>query len=202
MNKKLIKYEEELENKMKLELEQYKKELIEEYETDNDDENIDSNNLQKRKNNLESQIRIQKEKNNNKKEIEEQRKNNNLEENKKHLGQINKNKIYKLIDEFKFNFDKFVKEFENKNKSINNDIFSHNNYLNQEELSIKDMLSQYSEELESQLEFSKNSLKNEYDQKLQNELENLKNNILINTDDESKKYMEDKKEIESEYYSE
>ena len=44
--------------------------------------------------------------------------------------------------------------------------------------------------------------KNEYEQKLQNELENLKNNILINTDDESKKYMEDKKEIENEYYSE
>ena len=128
----------------------------------------------------------------------EQRKKN--EKNKR--LESDKNKIDKLNDELKFNFDQFVKEYESKNKSINNEIFSQNNYLNQEESSIKEMLSKYSNELESQLELSKNSLKNEYEQKLQNELENLKNNILINTDDESKKYMEDKKEIENEYYSE
>ena len=38
--------------------------------------------------------------------------------------------------------------------------------------------------------------------KLQNELETLKNNILTNIDEDFQKYNEDKKQLETEYYSE
>ena len=213
LDEDLSQYEKDLENKMKLELEKYKKELIEDYEEDNKDinnENINSNNFQIKKSNLESQIRIQKAKNKTKKEIEEKKRKNKLEENENHLSEMNeikrtrleqqnKNKIDKLIEEIKNDFDRFVRDIKDKNK---NDLTS-NIFLNQnEDSSLKEILEQYSKELESQLEFSKNSLKIEYEQKLQNELETLKNNVLTNSDSDSFKYNENKKEIENEYYSE
>ena len=162
---------------------------------------------------MESQIRIQKERNNSKKEIEEKRFKNNLEENEKHLDEMNKikksrieqqnkNKINKLMEEIKNDFDKYVKEYEIKNKNLKNNLMSLN-YLNREEdSSINETLLEYSKDLESQLDLDKKSLKYEYEQKLKIELENLKNNILINSDDDSQKFNEEKKEIENEYYSE
>ena len=211
-NKEIIHFEEKLENKMNKELDEYKKELIEEYENDDNDENINDNDLQLKKNNLESQIRIQKERNKNKKEIEEQRQKNNLEENMKHLNEMNKikmsrleqqnkNKIDKLIGEFKINFDEYITDYKSKNKNNQDNIFSKNNIIN-DDLSINETISDYSKELLTQFELEKKSLKAEYDQKLQIEIENLKNNILSNTDNESLKYSEEKKDIENEYYSE
>ena len=160
---------------------------------------------------MESQIRIQKERNNNKKEMEEQRRKNNLEENVKHLGEMNKikmtrleqqnkSKIDKLIEDIKNDYDKYMEEYENKNR--NNDLIQKNNILDQEDYLTKENLLQYSKELESQLELSKNSLKNEYEQKLAKEIENLKNNILSNTDDDSQQFSENKKEFENDYYTE
>ena len=197
---------------MKKELEDYRKELIEEYENDDQDENVDDNNLQIKKNNLESQIRIQKEKNKNKKEIEEHKQKNNLEENVKHLNEMNKikmtrleqqnkNKIEKLIDEFKNNFDDYTKDYKKQNSTNDNtNLFSKDN-IKYDELSINQEFSKYSAQIESQFESEKNSLKIEYEQKLQKEIDTLKNNILSNTDNDSEKYTEEKKEIENEYYS-
>ena len=122
---------------------------------------------------------------------------------KTRLEQQNKSKIDKLMEEIKNDFDRYAQDFENKNKNLRNNLNS-NIFLYQEEgdSSLKEILSQYSTQLESQLELSKTSLKNEYELKLQNELETLKNNILTNTDEDSQKYNEDKKQLETEYYSE
>ena len=199
---------------MNEELDEYKKSLIQEYEMDDDiGDNIDSKNLEIKKNSLESQIKIQKEKNINKKELEKQRGKNNLEEKVKYLEEMNKIKISgleqqntikinKLSEEYKYNFNIYVKEYQNKN-DINMNLFSEKTLLNQKYDSTNQIIAQYSQELESQLEESKNSLKKEYELKYQKDLDNLKNNILINNNNEdSQNLSSEKKEMENEYYKE
>ena len=112
------------------------------------------------------------------------------------LEQQNKNKIDKLIEEFKINFDEYNKNYKRQNNKDN--IFSKNNIIN-EEFSINETMTDYSKELGTQFEIEKNSLKAEYEQKLQIEIENLKKNILSNNNNESKKFSEEKKEIEKKY---
>ena len=105
------------------------------------------------------------EENKNKKELEKQRGKNNLEEKVKYLEEMNKIKISgleqqntikinKLSEEYKYNFNIYVKEYQNKN-DINMNLFSEKTLLNQKYDSTNQIIAQYSQELESQLEESK-----------------------------------------------
>ena len=209
-NEELVNYEKELEKKMKLELDEYKKELIQEYEIDDIEQDNSNNNgtknLEIKKINLESQIKIQKERNNNKKEIQEQTKKFELEEKNKYLEEMNKikisrleqqnnNKINRLSDEYKNNFNIFVKEFQNRNNN-NVDLSSNISIFNQKNDLSKELISQYNQELDTQLEESKNSLKLELELKYQKDLENLKFNLLSNDNDEQKENKENQNKIE------
>ena len=111
-------YENTLKQKMELELNKYKKNLISKYEYEELNPSSDDIDLKKKydlkKLKLESDIRIQKEKNKSKKE--EQIKNNEIKIEKKNnqLDEINKNKKEKLLNKNKNDINNLEKEFINK----------------------------------------------------------------------------------------
>ena len=210
---KISAYENELKYKMNRILENYKNNLINEYEEKSDDiENEDDDNVNKRKNyelqskKLKSEISIQKEKNQMKKELLEQKEKNKLNEQLMSLNQNHKskkidmeknlkNKINILEKEYNTNFIKYQKEYQIRNKdnlSINSNLEEENNRLKEESI-------QYEREIREQFEENMNSLKNEYDIKLNKELEEFKENI--NDQIEGKKVIKENKQLEKEYFN-
>ena len=157
---------------------------------------------------IESDIRIQKERNKNKKEINDKKAKNKILISKKNCdeNQINKKenleknftkKINELNKTNQFDFDKYIKEF--KEKNIKNQT---NEDLNDTKNSFREKLIIYEDELKKQLEEKQIQLKNDYDNKLNKELENMKNNVKIGNINDYRKINDENKEIENDYYNE
>ena len=209
----LSKYENELKNKLNENIEKYRKELIEEQENnlayDYDDNNgdFDINNLELKRTNLKSQIKKQKMSNNNKKENNEKFGRNNENETKKHLEEMNKIKKARLdlqlnnkIREYS---DKIQKDFENYQQkyNINNNKYTGNNLNNNKEDLMQKELTEYSNNLKSQLEENKKIIKEEYEIKLKKEMENFQNTLNLEKSKSPQRTDENKNNMENDYYS-
>ena len=209
----LLLYETELKNKMNLELEKFKQNLINEFIQDSNDieeENEDGSNNKKKLeikiNKIKSEIAIQKEKNKMKKEIFEQKKINQKNEkleilNNKHkkemtnLERQSKIKIDNLINQFQKQLNLYKNEFEIKNKNLKiNIIPKENDYIFDEEL-VK-----YKNDLKEQLDENINKLKNEYDIKLNKDIEIFKEEL--NQQNSEDRINKENKDIEKEYFDE
>ena len=209
----LLLYENELKNKMNLELEKFKQNLINEFIQDSNDieeENEDGSNNKKKLeikiNKIKSEIAIQKEKNKMKKEIFEQKKINQKNEkleilNNKHkkemtnLERQSKIKIDNLINQFQKQLNLYKNEFEIKNKNLKTSIIpKENDYILDEEL-VK-----YKNELKEELDENINKLKNEYDIKLNKDIEIFKEEL--NQQNSEDRINKENKDIEKEYFDE
>jgi len=209
----LSNYENELKNKMNEDIEKYKKELIEEQENDlaysYDDNNgdFDINNLELKRNNLEDQIKEQKKSNYEKKKNDEKLERNNENEAKKHLEEMNKIKKARLDiqlnNKIKEYSDQIQKDFENyqQNYNINNNIFTGNNINNSKEDLMNAKLTEYSNDLKSQLEENKKFMEEEYEIKHRKEMEEFQNSLNLEKTKSPKRLDENKKDIENDYYS-
>ena len=210
----LIIYENELKNKMNLELEKFKQNLINKYTQDSsdidDEENKDDmnnrKNLEIKLNKIKSEIAIQKEKNTMKKEIYEQKKKNQKNEklenlslkHKKEISNLerkSKNKIDSLINQFQKQLILYKNEYEIKNKNVNINIFPEENkdILNEE-------LKKYEKELKEELDENIYKLKNEYDIKLNKDIELFKKELKEQNRED--KINKKNKDIENEYFDE
>ena len=217
----LSNHEKDLKNKMNMEVEKYKKYLIEKFKGNyNCDDEEDGNsikgsiivkNLELKKNNLEWQINLQKQTNDNKNENEKKKINDNTNKKKKHFEEMNKikisrldlkakNKIIELTKKLELDFDNYKIELEAKNSTIKDNSISK---VNNNKDSFKEILEKYSKDSDLKLEENKKTLKEEYENKLKLEIEEFINNNSSCLDKGNcKQNAEEKKIIEKDYYTE
>ena len=208
ISQKLLEYEKELKNKMKKETEKYKEELVSEYEDNLYDNNIiltEGNfddikkNLELKKMQKESEIRIQKNKNSkltqnklNDKNMKLDNLSKELKNKKSELDVQTQDKINKITKEYEKNFNSFTTQIEfnyNNRKKDNHD----NNNMN-----MKEELRKYEQQLASNLEEEKKAIQKEYENKFNSEIEKFKNTAKM---ENTNNFSEDNSKIEEEYYN-
>ena len=215
ISQKLIEYEKELKNKMKKETEKYKQELVSEYEdnlydnnnllTEGDFDDIKKN-LELKKLQKESEIRIQKNKNSKISKIIENKiydKNMKLDNLSKELKtkkseldiQI-QDKINKITKQYEKDFNSYTKQYEF-NYNDNNGIKNNNYYINNSS-NIQEELRKYEQQLISNLEEKKKVIQKEYENKFNSEIEKFKNTAKS---ENTNNFSEDNSKIEEEYYN-
>ena len=179
------------EEKFENEIENYKKIKREEFENEkkysslniNNEYENDINKLQREKDNLISQIKIQKLKNENEKNQKERNKNellknkqfliNEQTKNKKtSLNNNNQREISKIERELEEDFNEFKKEI-NERKKNEIKIINENNNLKQNN-EINEILKEYQNNLDEIFENQKLEIKKELDEKMHKELEDYK----------------------------
>jgi len=209
ISQKLLEYEKELKNEMKKETEKYKQDLLIEYEDNLFDNNLLAGgdfdeikkNLELKKLQKESEIRIQKNKNNKISQNKANDKNKKLDDlskklkNKKsELDIQTQDKINKITKNYEKDFNSYKTEYEsnyNHNKEIKDN--NSNNSKNIQEESKK-----YEQELLSKMEEKKKIIQKEYEDKFNTEIEKFKNTAKS---ENTNNFNEDILKIEEEYYN-
>ena len=206
-------YESSLKQKMELELEKYKNNLILNYESDylNQTPETDVHKYELKKKKLESDIRIQKERNKNKKNNEVNKNKNLIEDKKNHFEELtqtkksrlitqHKNDINKLQKEFQDNLEAYIKDFRKNdlNNKNNNDDESNELLKN----NLKELEEEYIKELNEQFEQEKISISYQLEANLLKDLETFKNQERIKKEQEIKKINGKMDNLGNEYFNE
>ena len=206
-------YESSLKQKMELELEKYKNNLILNYESDylNQTPETDVQKYELKKKKLESDIRIQKERNKNKKDNEVNKNKNLIEDKKNHFEELTQTKKSRLITKHKDDINKLQKEFQDNLEAYikdfrKNDLNNKNN--NDDESNellknnLKELEEEYIKELNEQFEQEKISISYQLEANLLKDLEIFKNQERIKKEQEIKKINGKMDNLGNEYFNE
>ena len=206
-------YESSLKQKMELELEKYKNNLILNYENDylNQTPETDVQKYELKKKKLESDIRIQKERNKNKKDNEVNKNKNLIEDKKNHFEELTQTKKSRLITKYKNDINKLQKEFQDNLEAYikdfrKNDLNNKNN--NDDESNellknnLKELEEEYIKELNEQFEQEKISISYQLEANLLKDLETFKNQERIKKEQEIKKINGKMDNLGNEYFNE